>query len=75
MVRMSAASPIASRRFSSIEKPAIRFIQFRSAPAENDLPVPDSTMTRMPSSASIVRNASVSSASPARIAMASPNFL
>src|SRR5258706_1860602 len=62
MVRMSAARPIASRRFSSSEKPAMRFIQFRSAPAENDLPAPESTTTRMPSSASIERNASVSSA-------------
>src|SRR6202521_4025386 len=62
MVRMSAASPIASRRFSSIENPAMRFIQFRSAPAENDFPAPDNTTTRMPSSASMERNASVSSA-------------
>src|SRR5258706_7818647 len=62
MVRMSAARPIASRRFSSSEKPAMLFIQFRSAPAENDLPAPESTTTRMPSSASIERKASVSSA-------------
>ncbi len=62
MVRIRAPSPIASRRFSSIEKPAIRFIQLRSAPAENDLPAPESTTMRMPSSASMERNASVSSA-------------
>src|SRR5450631_1915 len=59
---MRVARPIASRRFSSIEKPAMRFIQFRSAPAENDLPAPDRTIARIPSSASIERRASVISA-------------
>src|SRR6185437_12769974 len=41
---------------------AMRRIQFRSAPAENDLPAPESTTTRMPFSASMERSASVSSA-------------
>src|SRR6478672_5711697 len=61
-VRISAASPMASRRFSSSEKPAMRFIQFRSAPAEKERPAPESTTRRTPSSASMERNASVSSA-------------
>src|SRR5260221_1332972 len=62
MVRISAARPIASRGFSSAEKPAMRFIKVAPAPAENDFPAPESTTTRMASSASIERKASVSSA-------------
>src|SRR5260221_4341335 len=40
----------------------MRFIHTRSAPAENDLPAPESTTTRIASSASMERNASVISA-------------
>src|SRR3954467_9979117 len=59
---MRAESPMASRWFSSFEKPDMRFIQFRSAPAENDLPAPESTTMRTESSPSISRKDWVSSA-------------
>src|SRR5688572_4484104 len=39
----------------------MRFIQFRSAPAENDLPAPPRTTTRTESSPSMARKAAVSS--------------
>ena len=45
-VDISVASALASRRFSSGEYSAMRFIQLRSAPAEKDLPAADKMTTR-----------------------------
>ena len=61
-VRSMTASPFASARFCARLYVAIRFIQLRSAPAQNDGPLPASTTTRTPSSAPSASIASVSSA-------------
>jgi hypothetical protein len=53
---------IASFRFSSKSISPIRFIQLRSAPAQNTFPRPASTTARTAGSASSTPNAAVSSA-------------
>jgi hypothetical protein len=56
------ASAFASATFWALEKPAIRRIQFKSAPAQKLLPWPSRITARTASSASSAFNASVNSA-------------
>ena len=55
--RKSDASSAESRRFSCIVKPETFFIQSRSAPAQNVLPAPESSMTRVVASDASSRTA------------------